>query len=61
MIDQKTSLCLCKFKKIEIKSNNFSNHTTMKLETNYKKTGKLKKNMEIEQHATEQLRVQRRN
>ena len=42
---------LSKFKKIEIVSSIFSNHNTMRLDINYKKTFcKKHKHMEIKQH-----------
>ena len=42
---------LSKFKKIEIMSSIFSDHNTMRLDTNYKKkSGKKHKHMEIKQH-----------
>jgi len=42
---------LSKFKKIEIMSSIFSDHNTMRLDTNYKKkSSKKHKHMEIKQH-----------
>ena len=53
MIGHKTSLN--KFKKIEIISSIFSDHTGLKLETNLKeKNPKIFKIMEIEHHAIKQ-------
>ena len=45
---------LCKFKKIEIISSIFSNHNTMRLDSNYKKKKncKKRKHMEIKQYAS---------
>ena len=44
---------LCKFKKIKIISSIFSNHNTMRLDSNYKeKNCKKHKHMEIKQYAS---------
>ena len=41
---------LSKFKKIEIISSIFSNHSTMRLDSNYKKKPVRNKHMEVKQH-----------
>ena len=46
ILDHKASLG--KFRKMEIISSNLSNHTTMRLETDYKKTIKKKKHKYLE-------------
>ena len=43
---------LSKFKKIEIVSSMFSDHSTMRLDINYKKNCKKQKHMEIKQHVS---------
>ena len=43
---------LSKFKKIEIISSIFSDHTTMRLDINYKKKTVRNKHMEIKQHVS---------
>ena len=53
-------ISLNKFKRVEITSSIFSNHSNMKTEIDYMKTEKIHKYVEIKQHATENQMGQRK-